>query len=82
MTLLHNAIKFCIGGHITISVNFDVRSKFLNTVVSDDGVGFEYEDVPLLFKPFTKLPDSQNLNPNGAHISLFTCKGIITSSGG
>ena len=44
LNLLTNAIKFCVNGSITVNLSF--KSGFLCTEVTDDGPGFQEEDIP------------------------------------
>lgn len=54
----------------------------LQITVGDNGETISPEDQKKLFKPFTKLNDSKNLNPSGNGLGLSICKNICKCLGG
>ena len=55
MNLVKNALKFTkSGGEISVNLNYE-DDVDLVVAVSDTGVGFEPEDIPMLFTRFGKL---------------------------
>ena len=50
--------------------------------VKDTGLGIPDEEVPRLFREFSKVKDEENLNPNGVGLGLFICKSVVESCGG
>ena len=63
--LLDNAFKFTVKGGVTIFLNYLVETKMIEVCIIDTGIGIESDDLPKLFKPYGKLSDELNLNPNG-----------------
>jgi DNA topoisomerase VI subunit B len=55
---------------------------FLRVCVKDNGPGISQGDLQKLFKPFSKLSSTSQLNPNGSGLGLYNCKLICTSLGG
>ena len=55
MNLVKNALKFTkSGGEISVNLNYESDIS-LKVTVNDTGVGFEPEDISLLFTRFGKL---------------------------
>ena len=50
--------------------------------VQDTGVGIKAEDQKKLFKMFTMLRDTRQMNSNGVGLGLFICKQIVEQFGG
>lgn len=84
--LLSNARKFVPRKHGLITLKTGTFTKnetlFLQISVRDNGCGISKEDVKKLFKPFSKLADSQHVNPEGNGLGLNICKSICVSLGG
>ena len=55
---------------------------YLQISVTDNGPGIKPGDETKLFKPFSKLADDGNLNPNGSGLGLNICKLICRNLGG
>jgi K+-sensing histidine kinase KdpD len=51
-------------------------------IVQDQGPGINQADQEKLFKPFTVLPHTKQMNPNGVGLGLFVCKVIIDKHAG
>jgi signal transduction histidine kinase len=67
LNLLSNALKFTQKGFIRISVS-SFRHGFEEMVritVEDTGIGIKEKDQAKLFKSFSMLEDSSNLNTQG-----------------
>ena len=86
LNLTSNAAKFVskTDGKIRISANLrnDGTNVQLVVIVADNGPGISEEDQQKLFKPFTKLKDTNKINPNGAGLGLNICKMICRNLGG
>ena len=54
----------------------------LQITVADNGETIPSEEQKKLFKPFAKLNDTKNLNPNGNGLGLSICKSICKCLGG
>jgi signal transduction histidine kinase len=48
----------------------------------DTGVGIPEDKISSLFQEFSKIEDSQDLNPNGIGLGLFICKQVVEGCGG
>lgn len=78
LNVLGNALKFTKeGGQITISYFND--GYFLEVSIKDDGVGISPEDLPRLFKKFSRLENSYVAasSTGGTGLGLFICKSLI-----
>jgi len=86
LNLLSNARKFVPKQQGLILVKAELSewdSKvFLRVSIKDNGPGISQEDLKKLFKPFSKLASTSQLNPNGSGLGLYNCKLICTSLGG
>lgn len=58
------------------------NDAMLYVTVADNGPGISEEDQRKLFKPFSKLKEHKNLNPNGNGLGLNICKLICKKLGG
>lgn len=80
--LISNAIKYSpAGGDVRISVS---RERGVAVVsVADQGSGIRAADVPLLFRPFTRLlsPEEQE-KVEGTGLGLYISYGIVRAHGG
>ena len=85
LNLISNAVKFTPSeGKIRVTCSFFRQgdSYLLKVKVKDNGPGICESDIQLLFKPFSKLPATAILNPNGNGLGLYVCKRICEQLGG
>ena len=92
MNLVGNALKFTPhqnGAGFTpkkgkIKISLSKKNGFIETTVSDTGVGIKTEDMPKLFQKFSMVGGSQEktLNTQGTGLGLYICKSIIELHGG
>ena len=86
LNLVSNARKFVPKRHGQIKFESTLKEAneqvYLQISVEDNGPGVKPEDIPKLFKPFSKLEDTKNLNPTGSGLGLSICKLICKSLGG
>lgn len=92
--LVSNALKFTKGGKVDVYVKFksdysmqsssidDKVIGHLEVLVKDTGIGIANEDIPKLFKPFSKLDAGKTLNPNGTGLGLSVVKNIAKALNG
>ena len=83
INLVGNALKFTPKeGKITISLS--QKDGFIETTVSDTGVGIKTDDMPKLFQKFSMVGGSEEkaLNSQGTGLGLYICKSIIEFHGG
>ncbi|MFM7600913.1 MAG: response regulator [Pseudanabaena sp.] len=91
INLLGNAIKFTLQGHVEISVasrlpssdqaNCDKSCELIFTV-ADTGIGIEYEQLNLLFQPFTQADSSISRKYGGTGLGLAISKSLVELMGG
>ena len=83
INLLSNAFKHSYrGGHVTIKIKFNEEENILKTSVIDTGLGIKPENIPKLFKPFGKVIDINNMNPNSVGLGRNICKNLARKLGG
>ena len=80
--LLSNAIKFTPeGGNVTVSVR-DGRPGELILAVTDTGIGIKNEDIPDLFKRYTRVSQSGTSGEKGTGLGLSITKDLVDAHGG
>ena len=62
--------------------NSENYKTLLSVIVKDSGPGISEEDQMELFKPFTTLERTRDVNPKAVGIGLYTCKLICERLGG
>ena len=91
INLLGNAIKFTLQGNISISVAPRLsagdrananRLCELIFIVTDTGIGIEYEQLNLLFQPFTQADSSISRKYGGTGLGLAISKSLVELMGG
>ena len=83
LNLIGNALKFTpAGGSITI--NFYSDGQYVQTSVTDTGVGMARDDMAKLFTKFGRLDNSYvaAATSGGTGLGLFICKNLIELMGG
>jgi two-component system NtrC family sensor kinase len=79
--LLSNAIKYGrAGGSIRLGLQEDQGAATLS--VDNDGLGIAPEQMPLLFKKFSRLYNSEYANRRGTGLGLYICREIVEQHGG
>lgn len=83
LNLLGNAMKFTPTGGV-IKISFFSDGQFVETTVSDSGVGISADDLPRLFTKFGRLDKSYEATATsgGTGLGLFICKNLIELMGG
>jgi len=66
--LLSNALKFTFSGAIEVALR--PRSRHVELVVSDSGIGIAEEELPYIFKRFHRVRDAPARTREGAGIGL------------
>jgi signal transduction histidine kinase len=59
-----------------------MNPSYLYFEVEDTGIGIPKAKIPSLFQKFSKIEESEHLNPNGVGLGLFICKKVVESCGG
>ncbi|MFZ2614406.1 MAG: ATP-binding protein, partial [Anaerolineae bacterium] len=80
LNLLSNAIKFTEQGGVRLECR--VQGKWLDTSVSDSGMGIRPEDLGRLFEPFHQLETGLNRRHEGTGLGLAICKNLVRLLGG
>ena len=79
--LIGNAIKFSVkGGSIRISTK--TNGKFIEIIVSDNGVGINSESKAKLFNPSVFHSTTGTSNEQGTGLGLLLCKEFVEKNGG
>lgn len=81
LNLTGNAIKFTSAGTVRVELtDDDAASGRLRLVVTDTGPGIATEDIPRLFRPFSRLEQSQHIEGSGLGLAL--AASLCTALGG
>lgn len=80
--LVDNAIKFTEQGHITLSVEPNTRSGFVDIVVADSGVGIPVEMQAQVLEPFVQVDGSSTRQHNGVGLGLSMARRLTELMGG
>lgn len=82
MNLVSNSIKFCKkGGHIKVLLE-KLDDKIAIRII-DDGVGIRKEMQNKIFKPFTQLPETLDVNdPGSLGLGLYITKRFVSQMNG
>jgi signal transduction histidine kinase len=78
LNLLGNSLKFTPANG-TISISYLSDGNFLEITIADNGVGISKEDLPRLFKKFSRLDNSYvaAASVGGTGLGLFICKSLV-----
>ena len=84
LNIMSNASKFTFDGSISLFVNLVKRGdrQMIEFRVVDTGIGISEDDQSKLFKLFGRLPQQNNINPNGCGIGLTVSKKFVEALGG
>jgi len=77
---IDNAVKYTEKGGVDVSFQQDTEA--VRIVISDTGIGIPKEELPYLFKKFSRGKDTSRLNATGTGLGLFVGKNIIEAHGG
>jgi signal transduction histidine kinase len=80
LNLHGNAIKFTHRGKVRITVQ--IRSIFLEFVITDTGIGIAEEHRRLLFQSFSQVDSSPTRKVGGTGLGLAISKGLVDLMGG
>jgi PAS domain S-box-containing protein len=82
LNLLSNALKFTPQGEVTIRASYDARTRMVNIMVRDTGVGIPYEDQSKVFEDFRQLDSSPARGYGGTGLGLSICRRLAQMLGG
>ena len=80
MNLTDNAIKYTKRGSITISLK--KAGKNIRFCVSDSGLGMSQEDLPNLFKKFSRGEGTSAIHTEGTGLGLYVAKEMVEAHKG
>ncbi len=79
--LVSNAIKYTPnGGSITVTLNRHGDTSFV--AVSDNGVGIDKQNMKLLFRQFSRIPNELTKQTTGSGIGLYLARYLARKNGG
>jgi len=87
VNLLSNAVKYTHKGFIRLTVTYHVDPLDSNVIklvyeVSDSGIGIHKDELPNLFRTFTRLDMKKNQGVEGTGLGLAIAKSICKAMGG
>ncbi len=77
VNVISNAVKYTLDGHIEIRLKYDEQLSFS---IIDTGVGIDKEDIPKIFKPFSRV--NNPLKTEGSGFGLYVTKGLVEALNG
>jgi len=78
--LIDNAVKYTKEGGITITL--EARGGEIAFCSADTGVGIRPDDLPNLFRKFSRGTDMSLVNPGGTGLGLYVARNIIEAHSG
>jgi signal transduction histidine kinase len=79
VNLIANAIRFTVNGEIIVSARY--TDGFIETTVSDTGIGIAQERQDTIFERFSKNESPTGVE-TGTGLGLYICKYIVEAHGG
>lgn len=80
MNLIDNSIKYTKQGSVTVSLK--EQAGRINFTVSDTGMGIRMEDLPNLFKKFSRGTGVSQVHTEGTGLGLYVAKMMLNAHGG
>ena len=83
--LLDNAVKFTREGYVQLVVDTVEQNETgykIRFEIEDSGIGFDEEDLPRLFEPFTQADQSSTRAYGGTGLGLAVTKRLVTLMNG
>jgi len=85
--LLSNAVKYTHNGNIHLTVTGQTSSSGSNVInlefeIADSGIGIKEQDLPNLFRSFTRLDMKKNQGVEGTGLGLAITRSICRAMGG
>lgn len=79
--LIDNALKFTKKGYVRFGVS-KVWGKTIEFYVQDSGIGISEDQLPIIFKRFSKVDRTFANEYNGTGLGLAICKSLVEMLGG
>lgn len=80
--ILDNAFKYISKGSGQISIKLSKKRNTVLITISDNGIGFNKDELALLFNKFYRTREGRSIDTEGIGISLFIAQKIIRRHGG
>jgi signal transduction histidine kinase/CheY-like chemotaxis protein/HPt (histidine-containing phosphotransfer) domain-containing protein len=80
--LVSNAIKYTARGDVVVEARFDAATRRLHVDVHDTGAGVPEWAEPLLFLPFSRIPDPSHARVTGSGLGLVITRQLVEVMGG
>ena len=85
INILANAVKYTNEGSVTLTANgkrTEDNHLVLKIAVADTGIGIRKEDIPHLYKNFSRVDEKNNLRVEGTGLGLSIAKQLLDLMGG
>jgi signal transduction histidine kinase len=79
--LLSNAVKYGLNGG-TIRLGVRENGQAVTLSVGNDSIGITPDQMPMLFKRFSRLYNPEYANQRGTGLGLYICREIVEKHGG
>ena len=80
INIIDNAIKYTSVGGITVVVS--QKDDLVRFIVVDTGIGISHEDMPYLFKKFSRGEGISVVHTEGTGLGLYVGKMMVEEHGG
>lgn len=81
--LISNAHKYTPrGGNIDLKVGRAANERFVQVLVTDNGIGVPVEDQPRLFDPFFRARNAKRVDVHGTGLGLYITRALVELHGG
>lgn len=82
INLVSNALKYTIQGKVVVVLALDRAGRYLETQISDSGVGISGQDQKHLFEKFYRIKNAKTRQVSGTGLGLWICKQIAQRMSG
>ncbi|MFD0752113.1 sensor histidine kinase [Mucilaginibacter calamicampi] len=79
--VIDNAVKYA-GNDVTINIQTHLKNNFWLLTITDNGIGIEANNLPLVFEKFYRVPSGNKHLVKGHGLGLSYVKNIIERHGG
>jgi CheY-like chemotaxis protein len=79
--LISNAVKYSPAGG-AVNVRVTSQGETLTVTVEDQGLGIASNDLPRLFRPFSRVRTASTAGIEGSGLGLYICERIVKAHGG
>lgn len=82
INMIDNAIKYTKTGGVTVKIDLTDDKKAVNFCVSDTGMGIRAEDLPNLFKKFSRGTGTSLIHTEGTGLGLYVGRMMVEAHQG